>query len=439
MGSAVIRRRHHVDHGPDTAETGWDVIDEHDVVGTASARLLSTGVARCDRLAALSLLGLLLDHADEAGRIRLPLDALAGELEVEVDRAVRLLQHLVAVEAVHAEAGAVVVVGHHSQGGDMAPSRFLANLMTVLERDPVASGPQHSGPARRMTGARHQSEPGTRRRALVALSVGLAAMALTTAPSGEPVTSLRTVSAPSAPTGRPPWATLVPTPTSSTLITGEVLTGEVLTGEGLAADDEPGRAGDDDSGRGGVSAPGEEASEVAGEPGAGNAGDARAPGRSELSPPPLRTSPERPSTGSSPPGPPPAPAPGDRPATPPVAGITCPVGGPEANVSGTVLLGAGPSNALDLAGERTLQVSGTVVNTSEAALTVTAVEVGAGQGADRRVEATGTVPVAIPPGGTATWEVRLLAGVSSATEPGMDVRVTDWSWVDPGFAAACAS
>ena len=45
--------------GPDDSpavSAGWEVIDDEDVIGTASARLLSTCADRGDRLAALSLL-----------------------------------------------------------------------------------------------------------------------------------------------------------------------------------------------------------------------------------------------------------------------------------------------------------------------------------------------------------------------------------------------
>jgi len=285
VGSAVTRRRPEFEaHGPGTADDGWDVIDGDDVVGIASARLLSTCADRAERLAALSLLGLLLDHADEAGRIRLPLDALARELDVEHDRAVRLLQHLVVVEAVHAEGDAVVVVGNHSGGSALAPSRFLANLMTVLEREPAGSAPGHTGPVRKATGAWTQPEPRSRRRFLVALGVGVAAMALATAPSGDPVTSLRSVSAPEAPTGRAPWATAVPAPTPTTLVTGE----------GPVANAELGPAGIDDPARGQSPASRDEASEVARQPGvaADEPGVSRlAPRVSEPSPPELQPSP----------------------------------------------------------------------------------------------------------------------------------------------------
>lgn len=433
MGSAVTRRRPEFEaHGPGTADDAWDVIDGDDVVGTASARLLSTCADRAERLAALSLLGLLLDHADEAGRIRLPLDALARELDVEHDRAVRLLQHLVVVEAVHAEGDAVVVVGDHSGGSALAPSRFLANLMTVLEREPAGSAPGHTGPVRKATGAWTQPEPRSGRRFLVALGVGVAAMALATAPSGDPVTSLRSVSAPEAPTGRAPWATAAPAPTPTTLVTGE----------GPEANAELGPAGIDGPARGQSPASRDEASEVARQPGAAadEPGVSRpAPRVSEPSPPELQPSPEGPPASPSPPAPPPVPAPADRPATAADPAVACPSGGPEARVSGTSRLGAGPSNVLDLVGERILQVTGTVVNTSQAAVTVVTVEISAGQGADREVESAGTVPVAIPPGGTATWETRLLAGGDAPSETRIDVRVTDWSWVEPSLDATCAS
>ena len=408
---------------------GWEVIEGDDVVGTASARLLSTCADRGERLAALSLLGLLLDHADDAGRIRLPLDALAHELDVEHDRAVRLLQHLVAVEAVYAEGDAVVVAGAQPEDSAMAPSRFLANLMAVLEREPAAPAPSPTT-AGRATGPVKQPEPRPRRRVLVALGVGLAAMALATAPSGDPATSLRTVSAPAAPTGRAPWATLVPTPTATTLATGE----PPVDDPGPVASDDPARAGIPESLEGRPEG-GQPPGDAAGEQG----GPRPAPRRSEpppSAPPPLL---DVPAAAPSPPGPPPTTVPASRAATPSDPGDACPADAPVAAVSETRLLGAGPSNVLDLAGERDLSVRGTVRNPSTAAMTIASVEVGAGQGDSREVVSVNTVPMVIPPGGTATWEATLQADAGAPSESIIDVRVTDWSWVDPALAARCPS
>lgn len=422
----------HAGDGPagDTggADDGWEVIDGDDVVGTASARLLSTCADRSERLAALSLLGLLLDHADEAGRVRLPLEALARELDVEADRTVRLLQHLVAVEAVHADGDAVVVAGGHTAEHVLAPSRFLANLMTVLEREPAASPPWRTRTPARET--RSVSRPASRRthRGLVAFGVALAAMALATVPSGDPATNLRTVSPPDAPTGRAPWATFTPTPPPTTLGAGEA-----------PANDDPGPAGGAEAG--GPGSPDGGVSEVAGRPDGFTeepSGSRAGRSGSESSPPGPTPSPERAAGEPSPPVRPPASGAGGGSTAPPDPGETCPSGTPEATVAGTQLLGVGPSNVLDVVGERVLLVTGTVANTSSAAV-VAEVEVEMGQGSDRVVESVGTVPVDIAPGRTAGWEARLLAGVTLPSETPVDARVAEWSWVDPSLAARCSS
>lgn len=418
---------------PGVAGSGWDLIDGDDVIGTASARLLSTCADRGERLAALSLLGLLLDHADEAGRVRLPLDSLARELDVEVDHAVRLLQHLVSVEAVHAQGDAVVVAGTHAGDATLAPSRFLANLMTVLEREPASSTPSRSAPMGRSTGAvaRHDAR---RHRVLIALGVVLAAMAMATAPSGDPATSLRTVAAPSAPDGRAPWATVATTtPPASTALAGE---------DAPVTTDDPSAPGDDAPGRSPGPEPGDTTPETTTEqPQAipDPSGTQRpAPGRVQPSPPDPPRSVDGPPTQPLPTGPPKASTPPDPP-TPPDQGEACPLRLPEATVSSIEMVGAGPSNALDVTGERMMLVRGTVVNAADAAITVSTVEVQAGVGTDRVVALVSPVPIAIPPGGMAAWETTLMANPAARVSAVVDASVTDWSWSDPDVAAGCPS
>lgn len=415
------------------AADGWEVIDGDDVVGTASARLISTCADRTERLAALSLLGLLLDHADESGRVRLPLDALARELGAEADRTVRLLQHLVAVEAVYAEGDAVVVAGAQTREHALKPSRFLANLMTVLEREPPGSPPRRTGAPGRYPSALNRPAPRPRHRVLVALGVAVVAMALATAPSGDPATTLRTGSPPDAPTGRAPWATFVPTPAPTPTAPGTVEE-SVATGDdpGPGADDGPALPGSpvDDGSPAGSGRPDGATDEP---PALGSGGSGAEPSPSLPAPTPEWAA-GRPSTPGRPPG---SGAAGG--SSTPDPSEVCPVGGPEATVAGTQLLGIGPSNVLDIVGERVLLVTGTVVNTSSAAVFVAEVEVESGQGTDREVELVGTVPVDIPPGGTAGWEARLLAGVTLPSQAPVGARVTEWSWVDPGLAARCPS
>ncbi|HWH35003.1 MAG TPA: hypothetical protein VNT56_06725, partial [Acidimicrobiales bacterium] len=177
-------------------------LDEADLIGSASARLLATCPERADRLAALSLLGVLLDHSDEDGRVRMPLDAVARELAVDPERAVRLLGRLVAAEAVRADGDAVVIVGEGSAPpGGLRPSRFLANVRVVLESEASDTPPAQDQPTERRTPDARSRPP----RALAGVAVVVAAMALATAPSGEPATSLRSIGSPGS-TGRAAWA-----------------------------------------------------------------------------------------------------------------------------------------------------------------------------------------------------------------------------------------
>lgn len=421
---------------PGVAGSGWDLIDGDDVIGTASARLLSTCADRGERLAALSLLGLLLDHADEAGRVRLPLDSLARELDVEVDRTVRLLQHLVSVEAVHAQGDAVMVTGTHAGDATLAPYRFLANLMTVLEREPAGSTPSRSAPMGRTAGAvaRHDAR---RHRFRIALGVALAAMAVATAPSGDPATSLRTVAAPSAPDGRAPWATVATTTTTpaSTALASEdapVTTDDPSASEDDAPERSPGPEPRDTT----PETTTDQQSQAIPDP----SGTQRpTPGRVQPSPPDPPRSVDGAPTQPLPTGPPKASTLPDPP-TPPDQGEACPLRPPQATVSSIEMVGAGPSNALDVIGERMVSVRGTVVNAADdAAITVSTVEVQAGLGTDRVVALVSPVPIAIPPGGTATWETTLMAKPAAPLLALVDASVTDWSWSDPDVAAGCPS
>ncbi len=421
----------------DDAAGGWDLIEGDDVIGTASARLLSTCTDRGERLAALSLLGLLLDHADEAGRVRLPLGALARELEVEPDRAVRLLQQLVAVEAVHAQGDAVVVAGAVAAKSEFAPSRFLANLITVLEREPASSAPGGAGStgASNEASARHQAP---KHRILIALGVAVAAVALATAPSGDPATSLRTVAAPSVSSGRAPWAT-VPAPEPSPAPPG------VATGEnGPVRADNPSFSEDVPPDRSPRPEGQDQTSEVTKPP----LGPLEPPRSQDASPTPSRNEPsgvdpqrplDRPGLLPLPPSPPVAPALPEPPPAPPDQGEGCPSGAPVAAVASTELVGAGPSNVLDLVGERMLLVRGTVVNSSDTGVTVTTVEIRAGAAINPTIALVSPVPIAIPPGGTALWEATLLARPATQLLDLVGASVTEWTWSEPDLALSCPS
>lgn len=425
MVSGVSRSDHPANTGTGRGiDAGWDEIDWEDVIGTASARLLTTCPDRLDRLAALSLLGLLLDHADEAGRVRLPLDTLAQELEVEPERAVRLLQRLLAVEAVHSEGDAVVVAGGHpASGHPMRPSRFLANLMAVLEREYTVPAPNRVHDAATGGGV-PRPRPKSTRRALVAVGVGLAVMTLATAPSGDPGASLRTV-APPAPSGRAPWATdpaQTNTPGSTVDVSGEQATGT----------DDRRAPGDDVAGA--SPAPGPVGADAGpSRPLEGTDEDGRVPRPQRQGPYPRTPSGDTPGPIPSRPVPaslPTRPAPSDR-------QRTCPPVVPELVVTGTSLLATGPRSVLDVIGEPVLQVTGTVANTSDEVVTIEAIEIRAGEAPDQAIGSVLTVPLFISPGGTASWEARLPAGPGIPVEPPVDARIVAWSWTDPDLADAC--
>lgn len=433
----IVRRRGG-GTGPDDAapvSAGWEVIDDQDVIGTASARLLSTCADRGDRLAALSLLGLLLDHADEAGRIRLPLDTLASELDIEPERVVRLLQRLLAVEAVRTEGDAVVVVGSHpSDAPLLRPSRFLANLAAVLEREPSLAPSGGAGESPGTAGAIVlRARPASRRRVLVALGVGLAAMVLTTTPSGDPRTQLRSVTAPADSPGRAPWATR-PAPRNAAASAPAGAGADQATPEDprpAPEDQAPPAPGSGDRAGGG---PGEA------QPQPGSAGDGAV--LQPVAPRPSATPVRRPPGGDvAVPGPdrprpvPPTPPARPDPPTPPAAGRPCPSGVPDAVVTASEVLLDWPGSVLDPVGDRVLLVTGTVSNTTEAAVTIETIEVGTGDGPDRVVGSAGPVPLTIGPGGIANWEARLVLGLAPVTDPLADVQVLSWSWSDPDLVA----
>lgn len=411
--------------------TGWEVIDDEDVIGTASVRLLSTCTDRGDRLAALSLLGLLLDHAGESGRIRLPLGTLARELDVEPERVVRLLQRLLAVEAVRTEGDAVVVVGSHPPDAPLLrPSRFLANLAAVLEREPSLAASSHAGGSPGTRGVlTPRPQPALKRRVVMALGVGLAAMVLTTTPSGDPRTDLRSVTAPADSPGRAPLAT-EPTPRNRSAPNPPAGGGSRPAPEDprlAPADQPPPASGAGGSTDGGFGRP---------EPQRGSGGDGPV-----LRPavPRLPATPTGPRPGvdvakPEPDRPRPVPAPSrPDPPTPPDPGGTCPSGVPEAAVSASQVLGDWPGSVLDPVGERVLLVTGTVTNNSEAAITIETIEIGTGEGTDRMVGLAGPVPFTVVPGGVADWEARLLLGLAPVVDPLADVRVVSWSWADPNL------
>lgn len=97
------------------------------------------------------------------------------------------------------------------------------------------------------------------------------------------------------------------------------------------------------------------------------------------------------------------------------------------------VLGVWPGSILDPVDERVLQVTGTVTNNSEEAITIDTIEVGTGEGTDRVVALAGPAPFTLVPGGTADWEAELVTRIAPLVDPLADVRVMRWSWVEPGL------
>jgi hypothetical protein len=105
-----------------------------DLVGRTSARLLAAGVDRRDRLAALHLLAILDASVDSTGRVRRPLDDLAGEFELEPLSVLRSLDHLQHAGAIERDGAAVVLLGASDGGlGGMQLADFLEDVKASFD------------------------------------------------------------------------------------------------------------------------------------------------------------------------------------------------------------------------------------------------------------------------------------------------------------------
>lgn len=110
-----------------------------DLVGRTSARLLAAGVDRLERLDALHLLAILDASTDAQGRVRRPLDDLAGEFDLAPVSVMRSLDHLEEVQAVRREGGHVVLLGDDPRGlGGMQLADFLEDVRASFEGAPRA-------------------------------------------------------------------------------------------------------------------------------------------------------------------------------------------------------------------------------------------------------------------------------------------------------------
>ena len=96
---------------------------------------------------------------------------------------------------------------------------------------------------------------------------------------------------------------------------------------------------------------------------------------------------------------------------------------------------AGPQGVLDVGGERLLEITGTLINETQAAIHLVRIGVRAGNGDGEVVQQATTVPATIPPGGTAGWSAKLRTGVPMVLWGLVDAQVLSWSWVDETLPA----
>ncbi|MBW3644133.1 MAG: hypothetical protein KY441_01335 [Actinobacteria bacterium] len=417
-----------------------------------SARLLAAGTPRRERLEALSLLGLLFDHADAGGRVRVPLDDLADEFDLPRARAEAALEALVRVGGVGRDADGVVLSGSHPPlSGSLRLSAFLANVAAVLDdqhAEPVPAAPPRSpvlladataGP--RAGRGRRERRVGRRQPALAALALTGVVVLATLGPPSDPPTRLRTVSGPPTVTTQPsspaaqrpalrtnPW---VSWPVSSPPavpgrdpVAGE---GEPSPGPGRdTADASPSPAPAGARGRsGGQPAPATGAEGTASEAAAGR------PSR----PPPGEEAPRRrtPQSAVSPPAASPSPA---APAPP----VRCPAGTPHIVVDSAAVRRAG-LDVVPAPGVPTTSVTevrGTLINPTPATAVIRAFEVILGSGATAVAVPGPPGPVVLAPGGRHEWTVRTPSTAEPGTVPAVEgARIVDWGWEEADLARSC--
>ena len=105
-----------------------------DLVGRTSARLLAAGIDRRDRLDALHLLAILDASIDTTGRVRRPLDDLAGEFEISPLSVLGSLDHLERVGAVRRDGTHVCIPDAEPGGvGGMQLAAFLDDLRASFD------------------------------------------------------------------------------------------------------------------------------------------------------------------------------------------------------------------------------------------------------------------------------------------------------------------
>ena len=401
-----------------------------DLVGTASARLLAVGATRRDRLRALSLLGVLCDHSDAQGRVRLPLDLLAGEFTVPVDRANKLLQLLLAIEVVAVGEDGIVVAGQEPAAtGGLRLAGFLANVAAVTDdRDnDVRTGVLGPAPAGTSTTA-----PGRRREVVLALvAAAVLVMLPLLAPSYDRAAEFRTIDAsPPARIGEAAGGGARSEEAADPALQGPDPAGVAGSMPASGTDEAPSPPGERlpeaDSDGGGASGDVGRAGEQTAAPSRSGFGGRPAPAPvAQEGASPSATVPRAPS-----PTVPPLPVP-----EPPPAPLVCPAGEPASSVAtvtgGSALLGGLPEL-------QPVEVSGTLTNPTDAGVLVESVDVTIGNPVVAVVPAL-AAPVALGPGETRTWTVAAPVVGLAPEQLTAGAHILRWSWLDAALAASCAS
>ena len=409
--------------------------------------MLVAGISRGDRLDALSLLGLLGDHADKGGVVRLPLSTLAGEFSMSVPRARRLLAILVEVGAVAPDReGLAVVAWQPSAAEGLRLAGFLANVATVFDHERLHGDtllPDASVlPSRRRPVAAHGRHRRPREPVFAALAGLAALLAVLLAPWSTPPTSLRTVPSASSPSpvDEGPGPTRPPAPPESAEPTaaGPPASADVVAPRGVDAVDREEQPPGDSPAVVGTLLSTPAAGEVA------TGGGPRAL-PDDGGPPlggPVGRRPTAPDAAPAPP--PPSPRPRDTPdvGSPDDVGsdtISCPAVEAPYVIVASILVGPGPTDALaGLGAPSIMEVSGTVVNPSGDEVVVELFEINVDLG-DGRATLTGSPsPLTLPAQRQHFWRMTTTVPAGS-TLSGSDVdgRVVRWSWLDEALAEAC--
>ena len=400
--------------------------------------------------------------------MRVPLSTLAGEFSVPLSRARELVGALLAVEAVHASDEGLVVVGWQPSAAEgLRLAGFLANVAAVIDDQRAAAKPRATSDRRLRPVTVQEADVGARRRRarepLAAAIITVAAAVLAAlAPSSGPLTALRTVtSSPVVPVlsdhgagVEQPEAAPAPLPRPSSPVS---VAPTPLDASDPVLGDLPGEAAPPQASPAVVpTTANPRASLAAGSPTAPTPGAAPAPSgdprRAPAAPVPVPS--RTPSRSSAPTAPGPAPSPGSRPGSqpPPAPGgpvtndpatlvpVVCPVVKAPFALVESALVRPGAFDALaGLDAPPVMEVTGTLVNPSTAAVVVGLFEVEVDVGGGQVAVSASPTPRPVPAGGTATW--RMLVTVPADSNEGdagvADARVVRWSWLDDEVSKAC--